>query len=53
MAATQKHSTTAKASVLYLAFELGASSWKLAMSPAFGQSPRWKTIDAENWACSF
>jgi transposase len=50
MAATQKHSTTAKTSVLYLAFELGASSWKLAMTTAFGQAPRWKTIDAGNLA---
>lgn len=50
MAATQEHSTTAQVSVLYLAFELGASNWKLAMSPAFGQSPRWKTIDAGDLA---
>src|SRR5262249_25879311 len=50
MAATQKHSTTANASVLYLAFELGASKLKLAISPAFGQPPRWKTIETGDLA---
>jgi hypothetical protein len=48
MAATRRHSTPAQTSVLYVGLELSWSKWKLAMSPSFGQSPRWKTIEARD-----
>lgn len=50
MAATRGHSTPARTSVLYVALELSWSKWKVAMSPAFGQSPRWKTMKARDLA---
>ena len=37
-------STTAAAPVLYLAFELGWNSWKLAFTVGAGQKPRLRSI---------
>jgi len=42
------NSTVFHAPVLYLALDLGASSWKLAFSVALGQKPRLKTITARS-----
>jgi transposase len=39
-------STTLEASVLYLAFDLGRSSWKLAFTVGAGQKPRIRSIAA-------
>ena len=41
-------STTAVARVLYLAFELGNTSWKLAFTTGAGQKPRIRTIPSRN-----
>src|SRR5438045_5129731 len=40
--------TVSAAPVLYLALDLGASSWKLAFSVGLGQKPRLKTITARS-----
>src|SRR6516162_8296959 len=48
---TATHNTNSNAScapVLYLALDLGASSWKLAFSVGLGQKPRIKTITARS-----
>jgi transposase len=48
---TATHSTNctvSSAPVLYLALDLGASSWKLAFSVGLGQKPRIKTITARS-----
>jgi transposase len=37
---------TRSAGVLYLAFELGANTWKLAFTVGLGQKPRLKTVTA-------
>jgi len=42
------NSTVFHAPVLYLALDLGASSWKLAFSVGLGQKPRIKTITARS-----
>ena len=42
------NSTVSCAPVLYLALDLGASSWKLAFSVGLGQKPRIKTINARS-----
>lgn len=42
---TQQQFTTSS-SVLYLAFELSAKTWKLGFSIGFGQKPRIRTIEA-------
>src|SRR4051812_13625200 len=42
------NSTPSCAPVLYLALDLGASSWKLAFSVGLGQKPRLKTIAARS-----
>ena len=39
-------STTAAAPVLYMAFELGWTSWKLAFTVGAGQKPRLRSIAA-------
>ena len=41
-------STTASAPVLYMAFELGWTSWKLAFTVGAGQKPRIRTIPARD-----
>lgn len=43
--ATENHDSKSGA-VLYVAFELGLSSWKLAMTVGAGQKPRIKTVPA-------
>src|SRR5215467_11681323 len=43
-------STTVSASVLYLAFELGWNSWKLAFTVGAGQKPRLRSIAARDTA---
>ena len=49
MSATHNTNSTASAApVLYLALDLGASSWKLAFSVGLGQKPRIKTITARS-----
>ena len=49
MSATHdSNSTASSAPVLYLALDLGASSWKLAFSVGLGQKPRLKTITARS-----
>ena len=49
MSATHNtNSTASSAPVLYLALDLGASSWKLAFSVGLGQKPRIKTITARS-----
>ena len=49
MSATHNsNSTASSAPVLYLALDLGASSWKLAFSVGLGQKPRLKTITARS-----
>ena len=49
MSATHDSNPTASsAPVLYLALDLGASSWKLAFSVGLGQKPRLKTITARS-----
>jgi transposase len=40
--------TASSAPVLYLALDLGATSWKLAFSVGLGQKPRLKTITARS-----
>jgi transposase len=42
------NSTASSAPVLYLALDLGASSWKLAFSVGLGQKPRLRTITARS-----
>ena len=41
-------STTPRAPVLYLAFELGWTTWKLAFTIGAGQPPRIRSIPARN-----
>jgi transposase len=49
MTATHGRNSTAYPSpVLYLAFELGSKTWKLAFTVGFGQKPRIRTIPAGN-----
>jgi transposase len=49
MTATHVRNSTAYPSpVLYLAFELGSKTWKLAFTVGFGQKPRIRTIPAGN-----
>ena len=49
MSATHNTNSTAScAPVLYLALDLGASSWKLAFSVGLGQKPRINTITARS-----
>ena len=49
MSATHNaNSTASSAPVLYLALDLGNSTWKLAFSVGLGQKPRIKTINARS-----
>jgi transposase len=49
MAATHNtNGTASSAPVLYLALDLGASTWKLAFSVGLGQKPRIKTVTARS-----
>ena len=49
MSAThQSHSSVTPASVLYMALELSAGTWKLAFTIGLGQKPRLKTIAARS-----
>ena len=45
-AAARKQQYTTNASTLYVAFELGASKWKLGFTIGLGQKPRERTITA-------
>ena len=42
------HCTASNTPVLYLALELGASSWKLAFTVGLGQKPRLKSVTARS-----
>jgi transposase len=48
MAATREDDYSALAPVLYLAFELGDSNWKLGFTIGMGQRPRERTIAARD-----
>lgn len=46
---TTPHATSAApAPVLYMAFDLGAATWKIAFTVGFGQRPRMRTLEARN-----
>lgn len=47
-AATRAVESTLVAPVLYLAFEVGQTRWKLAFTPGLGQRPRQRTIAARD-----
>jgi transposase len=47
-ATTRDFETTATAPTLFVAFELGESSWKLAFTTGMGQRPRQRTIVARD-----
>jgi transposase len=47
-AATRTRECSEDAPVLFLAFELGNSEWKLGFSVGFGQQPRVRTILARD-----
>jgi transposase len=47
-ATTRDFETTANAATLFVAFELGESSWKLAFTTGMGQRPRQRTIVARD-----
>src|SRR5262249_59592712 len=46
MTATHNSNVTTKTDVLYLAFELGDSDWKLAFTIGMGQKPRLRSMPA-------
>ena len=48
MAATREHEYSVLAPLLYLAFELGDSNWKLGFTIGMGQRPRERTIAARD-----
>ena len=48
MAATREHEYSVLAPLLYLAFELGDSNWKLGFTIGIGQRPRERTIAARD-----
>ena len=49
MTATTRHfETTASTATLFVAFELGESSWKLAFTTGMGQRPRQRTVVARD-----
>src|SRR3972149_7003570 len=48
MAATREHEYSVVAPLLYLAFELGDSNWKLGFTIGMGQRPRERTIAARD-----
>lgn len=50
MTATPKGHVTTKTEVLYLAFELGETEWKLAFTIGLGQKPRLRSMPARHLA---
>jgi transposase len=50
MTATHHRNVTTKADVLYLAFELGDTDWKLAVTIGLGQPPRLRSMPARDLA---
>jgi transposase len=50
MIATHNRDVTTKANVLYLAFELGDTDWKLAFTIGLGQPPRLRSMPARDLA---
>ena len=48
MTATHNSNITTKTDVLYLAFELGESDWKLAFTVGVGQKPRLRSMAARD-----
>ena len=48
MAATREYEYSVLAPLLYLAFELGDSNWKLGFTIGMGQRPRERTIAARD-----
>jgi transposase len=48
MAATHKSNLTTRTDVLYLAFELGETDWKLAFTIGLGQKPRLRSMPARD-----
>lgn len=50
MTATRNSETITKAGVLYLAFELGETEWKLAFTIGIGQKPRLRSMPARQLA---
>lgn len=48
MTATHNSNATTTTEVLYLAFELGDTSWKLAFTIGFGQKPRLRSMPARD-----
>ncbi len=48
MTATHNSKITTKTDVLYLAFELGESDWKLAFTVGVGQKPRLRSMPARD-----
>jgi transposase len=48
MAATHNSKTTTRTVVLYLAFELGETEWKLALTIGVGQKPRLRSMPARD-----
>ena len=50
MTATHNSKITTKTDVLYVAFELGESDWKLAFTVGMGQKPRLRSMPARDFA---
>src|ERR1019366_9632984 len=50
MTATHNSKSTTKTDVLYVAFELGESDWKLAFTVGMGQKPRLRSMPARDLA---
>ena len=50
MTATHNSKITTKTDVLYVAFELGESDWKLAFTVGMGQKPRLRSMPARDLA---
>jgi transposase len=48
MTATHNRNVTTKTDVLYLAFELGDTEWKLALTIGLGQKPRLRSMPARD-----
>jgi transposase len=48
MTATHNSKITTKTDILYVAFELGASDWKLAFTVGMGQKPRLRSMPARD-----
>jgi transposase len=48
MTATHESNVSTPTGVLYLAFELGDTDWKLAFTIGVAQKPRWRSMQARN-----